>query len=135
VRVIILSVLLGVAIISPLAPANAGIGIFSVVHAERAAGQQVFAMHCAACHGRAGVAAGLAPSLIGLAGRRAGSVAGFPFSPALRNSGIVWSDDNLVKWIGNAQAMVPGTLMPHVSITDPAERLYVREYLKSLLPR
>lgn len=134
-RAIILSILLGAAMVSPLTPARAAIGMFSEIHAERVAGQQVFANHCAACHSPAGVAAGLAPSLIGVAGRRAGSAAGFPYSPALRNSGIVWSDDNLTKWIGNAQATVPGTLMPHVSIADPAERLYLREYLKSLSPR
>ena len=88
-----------------------------------------------ACHGRAGVAAGYAPSLIGVVGRHAGSAPGFPYSPALKNSGIVWYEDNLVKWITNAPALVPGTKMPRVSITDPAERLYLREYLKTLFPR
>ena len=131
-RTSILSILLGMVTIWPLVPASARIGTFSVVHAERVAGQQIFADHCMACHGRAGVAAGLAPTLIGVVGRRAGTVAGFPYSPALRNSGILWSEDNLVKWISNAPAMVPGTRMPHVSIADPAERLYVREYIKSL---
>jgi hypothetical protein len=28
--------------------------------------------------------------------------------------------------------MVPGTLMPHVSVTDPAEEIYLIEYLKTL---
>jgi cytochrome c len=121
--------------ILPLTTANARTPLFSVVDAERAAGQQLFADHCGACHGRAGVAAGYAPSLIGVVGRRAGSVAGFPYSRALSNSGIIWSEDNLVKWITNAPAMVPGTQMPHVSITDPAERLYVGEYLKTLSHR
>jgi cytochrome c len=87
-----------------------------------------------ACHGRAGVAAGYAPSLIGVIGRPAGSVPGFAYSPALRKSGIVWSDDKLMKWISNAPATVPGTPMPHVSLADPAERFYVLEYLKTLSP-
>lgn len=132
---LILSTLLCAAMISTPALAGARMAKFSVVNAERTAGQQLFAEHCMACHGRVGVAAGYAPSLIGVVGRRAGSVPGFPYSPALKNSGIVWSEDNLVKWISDAPALVPGTKMPHVSITDPAERLYLREYLKTLSRR
>jgi len=116
-------------------PAGAQYGRFEVVDAQRAAGRELFAEHCMACHGRAGVAAGYAPSLIGVFGRRAGSASGFPFSAALKKSGIVWSDDKLMKWISNAPATVPGTPMPHVSITDPAERLYIIEYLKTLSRR
>jgi len=108
---------------------------WSFTAAERVAGEKLFQDHCGACHGRAGVASGYAPSLIDVIGRRAGSAPGFPYSPALKASGIVWSEDNLTKWIANAPALVPGTQMPHVSISDPAERLYVFEYLKSLSQR
>lgn len=127
-------IVIGVAILSPLVSANARTN-FSVIDAERTAGRQIFADHCMACHGRVGVARGLAPSLIGVGGRRAGSLAGFPFSPALKNSGMIWSDDNLMKWIADAPGMVPGAKMPHVTISDPAERIYVREYIKSLSSR
>ncbi len=108
---------------------------WSFTAAERVAGEQLFRDHCGACHGRDGMAKGYAPSLRDVIGRRAGSAPGFPYSAALRASGIVWSEDNLTKWIENAPAMVPGTPMPHVSISDPAERLYVFEYLKSLSQR
>jgi len=127
--------LFGAALACPLASASARTPHFSVIDAERSAGQQLFVEHCMSCHGRAGVAAGYAPTLVGVVGRHAGSVAGFPYSQALKNSGIVWSEPNLVKWIADAPGMVPGTRMPHVSITDPAERLYLREYLKTLSPR
>lgn len=131
-RISVLFVLLSVAVMWLLVPVRARTPIFSVIHAERSAGQQLFIDHCAACHGRAGVAAGYAPSLVGVVGRRAGSVPAFPYSSALRNSEFYWTGDNLVRWITNPPAMVPGTLMPHVSISDPAERLYLREYLKTL---
>lgn len=134
-RISILSMAFGTTMVLTLGTAGARSNQYSVVNAERAAGQQLFAEHCMACHGRAGVAAGYAPSLVGVVGRRAGSVPGFPYSAALKNSGIVWSEDNLVKWITNPPAVVSSTKMPHVSITDPAERLYLREYLKSLSPR
>jgi cytochrome c len=131
----ILVILLGRAAMSPMVPADAQYGRFDFVDAQRAAGRTLFAEHCMACHGRAGVASAYAPSLIGVFGRRAGSTPGFSFSAALKKSGLVWSDDNLKKWISNAPATVPGTPMPHVSIADPAERLYIIEYLKTLSRR
>jgi cytochrome c len=102
--------------------------VWSMLEAERAAGKQLFVSHCAACHG----ANNLAPSLVGVVGRPAGSKAGFPYSEDLKNSGIIWTDGNLRKWITDNKHMVPHTLMPHVSISDPAEQLYVVEYLKTL---
>src|SRR6516162_760951 len=69
-----------------------------ILPATQAAGRQVFEEHCAACHSpRSGTPYG--PSLVGVVGRRAGSVAGFPYSEALKTSGLVWTDDNLLKWI------------------------------------
>jgi cytochrome c len=79
-----------------------------------------------------GIVAALAPSLKDVVGRKAGSVAGFPYSPALKNSGLVWTEDNLRKWIADGAHLVPGMVMPHVAITDPAELLYIVEYLKTL---
>jgi cytochrome c len=116
---------------APLSSASAQYS-FPMVDAARAAGRQLFGDHCAACHSRTGVAKGFAPSLVGVVGRRAGTAAGFSYSPALKNSGIVWSEANLMKWIADPPAMVPGTPMPHVSFKDPAERLFIVEYLKGL---
>ena len=133
-RKTVLSILLGLGAISFAAPADAQVinRLFLPVEAARAAGRTVFAEHCMACHGKSGVAAGYAPSLINVIGRRAGSEPGFAYSPALKNAKVVWSDDTLTKWITNAPATIPGTQMPHVSITDPAERQYVIAYLKTL---
>ncbi len=101
--------------------------------AEREAGQQLFKDHCGACHGkRTGVP--FAPNLIGVVGRPAGSEPGFPYSPALKNSGLIWTEDNLNKWLADNSKLVPNTLMPHVSISDPAERIYIIAYLKGLKP-
>src|SRR5215467_7145831 len=69
----ILATILGAAALLPVPPACAFTN-FNVVNAARAAGLQVFSDHCAACHSRAGVAKGFAPSLVGVAGRKAGSV-------------------------------------------------------------
>jgi cytochrome c len=128
----VLAIALCTAVVIPSSSHAQVVRPWSFHDAIHAAGQQLFQDHCGACHGRDGVAKGYAPSLKGVIGRQAGTLPGFPFSPQLKNSGIVWTDANIVKWIANAPAMVPGTPMPHVSISDPVERRYVYEYLKSL---
>jgi len=47
----------------------------------------------------------------GVVGRVAGSVQGYAYSPALKNSHIVWDATTLDRWLTNPQALVPGTKM------------------------
>ena len=102
---------------------------FPVLQAEQAAGRHVFEEHCAPCHAQP---ASYGPSLEGVVGRRAGTLPLFPYSDALKKSGVVWTEGNLRKWIANSAKMIPNTLMPHVSISDPAEQIYLVAYLKTL---
>jgi cytochrome c len=50
----------------------------------------------------------------------------------MQASGITWTEDNLRKWIADNDALVPGTRMRHVSISDPAEQDYLISFLRSL---
>jgi cytochrome c len=106
--------------------------IFSIDAAVRVAGQKVFAEHCAVCHVRKSGGRTYGPSLNGVLDRPAASVKGFPYSDVLKKSGLVWTEDNLRKWIADNQSLVPSTPMPHVSIENPAEQFYLLAYLKSL---
>ena len=99
--------------------------------AEQAAGRKLFNDHCVVCHVRM-PGERFGPSLKGVVGRPAASVAGFPYSDALKKSGLVWTEDNLRKWIADSARTVPNTLMPHVAISDPAEQIYLIAYLKAL---
>src|SRR5579862_6864673 len=101
---------------------------FDIDQAMQVAGKKVFADHCAVCHAPQAGARPIGPSLAGIVGRPAGSLAGFPYSDALKKSGLTWTDDNLRKWIADPSQLVPSALMPHVALADPAERLYVIEY-------
>jgi cytochrome c len=78
---------------------------------DAVAGQQAF-HPCASCHqlgdGRGG---GFGPALDGVIGRRAGSVAGFAYSPAMRQSGVVWTEQRLAAFIQSPDKVVPGTRM------------------------
>jgi len=64
----------------------------------------------------------------GVVGRRAGSVPGYAYSPALRSSGIVWTPDNLDRWLTNPQALVPGAKM-YFSVANPHSRADIIAYL------
>jgi len=75
------------------------------------AGQVAF-RQCASCHQVGPSArAGFGPQLNGIVGRRAAATADYNYSSALRNSGIVWSDETLAAYIRNPDAAVPGTKM------------------------
>ena len=78
---------------------------------------------CAACHAVAkGAPHGLGPNLWGVAGTKAGELAGYEFSPGLKASGLVWDEATLDKWLENPRALVPGTKMSFGGINDPAQR-------------
>lgn len=99
--------------------------------ADAAAGQRVFAQ-CAACHkidttGRSGVG----PNLNKVVGRRAGTLPGFRFSPAMTASGRVWTEANLDAYLAAPMTAIPGSRMPYAGLRNAADRANVIAYIKS----
>lgn len=93
-------------------------------------GAQVFGT-CRACHTlQAGAKSGLGPNLNGLFGRKAGSLPGYGYSPALKASGIVWDAKSLDQYLASPAAKVPGTRMV-IKVTDPAKRAALIAYLRT----
>src|SRR6185312_1159901 len=64
-------------------------------------GQKIFASRCGGCHALEKTVVG--PPLAGVVGRKAASVPAYPYSPALKRSGIVWDAASLDKWLAGAQ--------------------------------
>ncbi|GAA0582107.1 c-type cytochrome [Rhizomicrobium electricum] len=94
-------------------------------------GEQVFG-RCAQCHNaKKGGGNGLGPNLSGVAGRKAASLPNFYYSPALKNSGIVWTDAKLKLWLANPQKLVPGTRMAFAGLKQPQDVDDVIAYLHS----
>jgi len=91
-----------------------------------ARGEQVYA-RCAACHALAYDRVG--PHHCGLFGRRAGSVKGFDYSPAMKASGIVWTDATQDRFLRDPLKTVPGTAMTYAGVPDAAERADLLAYL------
>jgi len=78
---------------------------------------------CAACHSlRAGLDR-TGPSLAGVWGRTAGSLAGFDrYSPALKASGVTWDAKTLDPWLESPEKFVPGNWMLFEGIPDKGTR-------------
>ena len=83
-------------------------------------GAQVFTQ-CKACHSLEAGKNMIGPSLHGLLGRRAGTVPGFAYSPAMKNANVVWNDDTLSRYLTDPKAFIPGDKMPFVGIKDPSK--------------
>jgi cytochrome c len=73
----------------------------------------------------------IGPRHRGVVGRPAGSLPDYAYSPALKASGLVWSADNLDRWLTNPQALVPGTKM-YFSLPDAQSRADLIAYLAQL---
>lgn len=77
---------------------------------------------CSGCHERSpGAPHRVGPNLYDLAGRKAGSLEGFSYSPALSEAGITWNTGTLTAWILAPEAMVPGTWMLYHNPLQPDE--------------
>lgn len=96
-----------------------------------AAGERVFAQ-CMACHSVEPGRNGLGPSLHGVFGRAAGSGDSFSYSPAMRDSGITWTADELDRFIERPTQTMPGTRMIFIGIRDAQVRADLIAYLETL---
>ena len=83
---------------------------------------------CMACHSLDEDDVG--PRHRGVVGRRAGSVPGYAYSPALKSSGLVWDSTNLDRWLTNPQGLVPGTKM-FFAMPSAQDRADVISYLRA----
>ena len=85
---------------------------------------------CAACHKLEAGVNNVGPSLHGVIGRKAGEIADFRYSPAIKRSGITWTPEAINKFITDPQAMVPANRMPYAGLADPAARADLIAYLQ-----
>src|ERR1700730_17069978 len=84
-------------------------------------GEQVFNTQCKACHSLEAGKNGIGPTLHGLFGRKAGTVPGYSYSAAMKNSGVVWNDDTLKKYLADPHKFVPGDKMMFAGIKNATQ--------------
>lgn len=89
---------------------------------------------CRACHQIGENAKNLVgPQLNGVVGRKAASVEGFNYSQASKDAaakGLVWTEDQLMTYLANPQAFMPGTKMAYAGLKDENDRKDIIAYLK-----
>jgi cytochrome c len=95
---------------------------------DPAAGEAVYS-RCLGCHAIEYNRTG--PRHCGVMGRRAGSVPGYEYSPAMKKSGIVWNEKTLNRFLADPLNTVPGTTMTYAGVPDARERADLISYLKS----
>jgi cytochrome c len=106
-------------------PASAGPG-------NPEAGEDVF-KKCRACHDVGADAKNkVGPQLNGLIGRKVGTVPEFAYSDANKafgETGAVWSEAELLKYLENPQAYMPKNKMAFAGLKDEQDRADVLAYL------
>lgn len=107
-------------LLNPAEPAHA---------ASAAAGQAVF-NRCKICHTiEAGGRNVVGPNLHGIFGRKAGSLPNFAYSPAMKESGVVWDDGTMEKYLRNPKQFIPGDRMAFPGIKDEEQLADLLAYL------
>ena len=86
---------------------------------------------CRACH-QVGETAknGVGPQLNGMFGRQAGTVEGYSYSAANKNSGITWDEAVFAEYIKDPRAKIPGTKMVFAGIKNEKEIADLTAFLK-----
>ena len=118
-----------------LLPALVGFGLLasgaaSAADGDPAAGKKIF-NQCQACHTVVKGKNGLGPSLNGVIGRKAATAEGFKnYSPAMQKADIVWTEENLDKYLADPKGFIPGNRMIFIGLKKPEDRANVIAFLK-----
>lgn len=111
----------------------AALGLAGAANAADASrGATLFKQRCMACHALApDTGPRMAPSVAGLAGRKAGTAPIFKYSAALKASGLAWTSANLDRFLTAPKKLVPGTTMA-MAVAKPTDRGDIVAYLATL---
>jgi cytochrome c len=108
-----------------------GLLLVGTAHAEGdAARGEAHFKECAACHKLAAGANEVGPSLHGVLSRKAGELADFRYSPAMKRSGVMWTAATLDKYLADPQAFIPGNRMPYAGMSSATDRADLIAYLQ-----
>jgi len=105
--------------------------IFSIANAgDPVKGKKVF-RKCVACHSLQEGKNKMGPPLNNLLGRKAGSVDGYKYSKAMKNSGVVWDEESLDKFLTKPRKFIPKTKMSFRGIKKKSLRDDLIFFLKN----
>jgi cytochrome c len=100
--------------------------------AKPPSGETLFARQCATCHTtKTADPQRQGPTLAGVMGRKAGSVASFSYSPGFAKAEWNWDAAHLDAWMTNPEAVIPGAVMPYRQ-AKPEIRAAIIGYLQEV---
>lgn len=113
--------------------AAAVVAAAETVTGDAAKGTRTFKSKCGGCHTyEEGDRNRTGPNLWGVIGRERGAVEGFRYSTAMKESGGVWTPENLSAFIENPRSNMPGTKMTYKGLGKPQDRANVVAYILTL---
>lgn len=96
-------------------------------------GKKVAVKHCNVCHTfEKGGKLVFGPNLYDMVGKPAASIDGFKYSDALKSSGLVWTDKNIVGFLANPEQFLPGTTARFPGLKSAKDKADILAYMKSL---
>lgn len=103
--------------------------VVSTVHAagDPTKGETLYESRCGGCHSLDDNRVG--PMHRGVFGRKAGTVANYNYSSAVKKSKLVWDERLLDQWLTNPEKLIPGQKMGY-QLSDAGERSDVIAYLR-----
>ncbi|PHV22941.1 cytochrome c family protein [Janthinobacterium sp. BJB446] len=116
-------------LLAPVAVAQAAAPAALTGNAE--AGKAAF-RKCASCH-QVGPSArgGFGPKLTGVIGRKAGSTTDYKYSAAMKNTNIVWTEQNLAGFLKAPSDFIPGNNMRFWGIGNAQQVADLLAYLRT----
>lgn len=115
-----------------MAVACYGAGALPALAGDAGAGADVFKQECAECHSVKQGKNKKGPSLFGIVGRHAGSIADYSYSDALKNAQWDWTADKLHWYLSQpAKQANPGTKMKYSGLDDAKQLDDLIAYLQS----
>jgi cytochrome c len=117
------------AVVVGMAMVALGSGSVLAQEGDPAAGEKVF-NKCKACHVLNEEKNRVGPYLLGIIGRPAGTAEGFTYSPAMKDSGIVWDETTISEYVADPKTYVPGNRMAFPGLKKEEDITNLMAYLK-----
>lgn len=102
----------------------------ALAQGDAAHGEKVF-NQCKACHAVDEAKNKVGPHLVGVFGREAGSVEGFKYSDAMKESGITWNEETIAAYLADPRGYIKGNRMAFAGLKKEEDIADLIAYLKS----
>jgi len=122
-------------LVAPLALLVLGFVGPVATRAETPASEAAFKKHCVNCHSLTPGLSTIAPDMVGVVGRKAGSLQNYKYSAALKDSDFAWTPEKLDHWLQSPHGVTPETEMTFVGLKSEKDRAQVIDFLKHYAPK